>query len=135
MQKYVRIENNEVKECVDSLPENAVGDWRIAIEIDAEIIQNRQIRSGHYFDINKSPVEIVWTAIDLTIEDRKEYILQQLNQKFYKIVSEELLKEFSGQDSNFLLVQSSIQTYREKRIEINSLTTHEEIDVFMSENV
>ena len=134
MSKHIRVENNEVVECLDYLPENATGDWRIAVEIQPTLIAERQIIGSHTFDLSKNPVEIRWAVIDLTIDDRKNNLLQQLNQKSYQIVSDELLKEFSGQDSNFSFVQAAIQTYREKRTEINSLTTHEEIDVFMSEN-
>jgi hypothetical protein len=134
MSKHIRVENNEVVQCLDYLPENATGDWRIAVEIEPILVSGRQIRGSHTFDLNKDPVEIVWSVIDLTIDDRKISLLEQLNNDSYQLVSVELLKEFNGEDSNFVFVQQAIQAYRTKRSQINSLTTHEEIDTFILEN-
>jgi hypothetical protein len=134
MSKHIRVENNEVVQCLDYLPENATGDWRIAVEIQPTLVPSRQIIGSHTFDLTKDPVEIVWSIIDLSIDDRKSSLLQQLNSDSYQLVSAELLKEFNGQDSNFVFVQQAIQAYRTKRSQINSLTTHEEIDAFILEN-
>jgi len=134
MSKHIRVENNEVVECLDYLPENATGDWRIAVEIQPTLVPSRQIIGSHSFDLTKDPVEIVWSVIDLTVDDRKNSLLQQLNVDSYQLVSAELLKEFNGEDSNFAFVQQAIQVYRTKRGQINSLTTHEEIDAFILEN-
>lgn len=134
MSKHIRVENNEVVECLDYLPANATGDWRDAIEIEPTLIPGRQIKGAHSFDITKTPVEIVWSVIDLTIEDRRSMLLQQLNSDSYEIVHDELIKEFEGQSSDFTLVQGAISTYRSKRSEIENLTTHEEIDAFIIAN-
>ena len=134
MSKHIRVENNQVVECLDYLPENASGDWRTAIEIEPTIIPGRQIIGSHSFDITKDPVEILWSVIDLDIDDRKSQILASLNQKSYEIVHDELIKEFEGKSSDFLLVQTAITIYRQKRDEIIALTTHEEIDAFIAVN-
>lgn len=134
MSKHIRVENNEVVECLDYLPANATGDWRDAIEIEPTLIVGRQIRGAHFFDLTKTPVEIVWSVIDLTIEDRKSMLLQQLNSDSYEIVHDELIKEFQGESSDFALVQGAISAYRSKRLEIENLTTHEEIDAFIIAN-
>jgi hypothetical protein len=134
MPKHIRVENDEVVECLDYLPENATGDWRDAIEIEPTLIAGRQITGAHSFDLTKTPVEIVWSVIDLTIEDRKSMLLQQLNSDSYEIVHDELIKEFQGESSDFALVQGAISAYRSKRTEIENLTTHEEIDAFISTN-
>jgi hypothetical protein len=134
MAKYIRVENNEVVECLDYLPPNASGDWREAIEIDPEMTIGRQIRGTHSFDLTKTPVEIVWSVIDLTIEERKQTLLAKLELISYKIVHDELIKEFDGQSSDFALVQSSIDAYRQKRSGLLALETHEEIDAFVIAN-
>ena len=134
MSKHVRGENKQVVECLDYLPDNASGDWRTAIEIEPTIIPGRQIIGSHSFDITKDPVEILWSVIDLDIDDRKSQILASLNQKSYEIVHDELIKEFEGKSSGFLLVQTAITVYRQKRDEIIALTTHEEIDAFIAVN-
>lgn len=134
MSKYVRIENGEVIECLDYLPVNSIGDWREAVDIYPAIVSGRQIINSHYFDVNKSPVEIIWQAIDITVDDRKNILLGQLNQQSYQIVHSELIKEFEGHDSDFTLVQSAINVYRLKRTEILGLSSHDQIDAFELEN-
>lgn len=134
MSKHIRVENNEVVECLDYLPNNASGDWRIAIEIQPSLITGRQIIGSHSFDLTKNPVEILWSVIDLSVQDRKDSLLQQLNQESYQIVQEELVKEFEGQNSDFALVQAAITAYRNKRTEINNLSTHDDIDAFILAN-
>lgn len=134
MSKHIRVENNQVVQCLDYLPENATGDWRIAIEVEPSLIEGRQIRGSHTFDLTKSPVEIVWSVIDLTVDDRKQDLLQRLNSESYEIVHGELIKEFEGQDSEFTLVQAAISAYRAKRTEILALSTHDEIDAFILAN-
>jgi hypothetical protein len=134
MSKHIRVENDVVVECLDYLPANPTGDWRIAVEIEPSLIAGRQIRGSHTFDLTKNPVEIVWSVIDLSVADRKESLLQNLNQTSYEIVHGELIKEFEGQNSEFSLVQAAITAYRMKRAEIISLSTHEEIDAFILAN-
>lgn len=135
MSKHIRVENNEVVECLDYLPENAVGDWRDAVEIEPTLIDGRQIRGAHSFDLTKTPVEIVWSVIDLTIEDRKQMLIANLDRDSYEIVHDELVKEFDGQSSDFALVQLAIGVYRTKRAEIISLSTHKDIDDFIVANM
>lgn len=134
MSKHIRVENNEVVECLDYLPENPVGDWRVAIDIEPVLVAGRQIIGSHYFDLAKDPVEILWSVIDLSVEDRKHQILSNLNQKSYEIVQHELVKEFEGNSSDFTLVQSAISVYRQKRTEILSLSSHDQIDIFVANN-
>lgn len=134
MPKHIQVVNNEVVQCLDYLPENATGDWRIAVEIKPNFIGGRQILGAHSFDLSKVPVEINWSVIDLTIDDRKSMLNQKLNQESYEIVHNELIKEFNGQNSNFSFVQTAITLYRIKRDEINALDTHEAIDAFIAAN-
>lgn len=134
MSKHIRVENNQVVECLDYLPENAVGDWRVAVEIQPIFISGRQMIGSHTFDLTKNPVEIVWSVLDIDVEDRKSQIMAILNQKSYEIVHEELMKEFEGVSSDFYLVQSAIEVYRQKRNEILLLSSHDQIDSYIAEN-
>lgn len=134
MSKHIRVEDGIVVECLDYLPANPTGDWRIAIEIEPSLITGRQIRGSHTFDLTKNPVEIVWSVIDLSVGDRKESLLENLNQTSYEIVHGELIKEFDGQNSEFMLVQAAITAYRIKRAEIMALSSHDELDAFILAN-
>lgn len=134
MPKHIQVVNNEVVQCLDYLPENATGDWRIAVEIEPNLIPGRQIIGSHSFDLSKIPVEINWSVLDLSVDDRKSLLIQNLNQESYDSVQKELIKEFNGENSNFSLVQAAITAYRTKRNEINALDTHEAIDAFIAAN-
>lgn len=135
MSKHIRVENDQVIECLDYLPENHVGDWRVAIEIEPVIVVGRQIIGSHSFDLTKNPAEILWSVIDLSVEDRKDQILSSLNQESYHIVHAELIKEFQGDNSDFVFVQSAISVYRQKRAEILALSSHDQIDLFIADNI
>jgi hypothetical protein len=134
MSKHIRVEDGIVVECLDYLPANPTGDWRIAIEIQPSIIEGRQTVGTHTFDLTKNPVEIVWSVIDLTVGERKDSLIQNLNNTSYEIVHKELIKEFEGQNSEFTLVQLAISSYRIKRQQIMALSSHEEIDAFILAN-
>jgi hypothetical protein len=134
MSKHIRVENDQVVECLDYLPENYVGDWRVAIEIEPVLVVGRQIIGSHSFDLTKNPAEILWSDIDLSVEDRKDQILGSLNQESYHIVHAELIKEFQGNNSDFVFVQSAISVYRQKRAEILALSSHNQIDLFIADN-
>lgn len=134
MPKHIRVEDGQVVECLDYLPQGAVGEWREAIEVPPTLMPGRQIMGAHSFDLSKTPAEIVWSVIDLTVGERKIDLLNQLNAVSYHIVHDELMKEFSGVESNLELVQLTISEYREKRSAIASLQTHEEVDNFISAN-
>lgn len=134
MSKHIRVENNEVVQCLDYLPENAIGDWRLAIEIEPTLIPGRQIRGSHSFDLSKTPVEIVWSVVDIPIQDRKDSLIATINDQHYKLAYAELTKEFKGLTSDINLVQSLIMAYRNKRTEIEGLLTHDDIDQFVLAN-
>lgn len=132
MSKIIKVENNQVVECLDYLPENAIGDWREAIEIQPVLIEGRQAKGSHYFDLSKTPVEIIWHVIDLSVEERKHILIEELDLQSYTMVHAELIKEFDGQNSDFVLVQNAISTYRTTRSEIMSLNSHDDIDVYLN---
>jgi hypothetical protein len=131
MAKYVRVQNNEVVECMDYIPENSVGDWREAIEIEPILTIGRQIKGPHSFNILTNPVQITWSIIDVDVLFRKHMLMEELNLTSFNLVQAELIKEFDGQYSDFALVQQEINIYRTKRQEIIDLQTHEQIDLYL----
>ena len=80
MPSHIKVENNVVVQCLSYLPEIHDGDWREAIEINPNCIPNRQMIGAHSFDLTKSPVEIIWEVIDISVEERKQQL--QSNLKF-----------------------------------------------------
>lgn len=129
---WVRIENSKVVECLSSHP-GTNGDWREAIEIVPEIIPGRQIIEGHEFDITKNPVEVLWKVKELSINERKQSLLSRAILLNQNIIQFELNKEFNcscnSEDQCCIdTITEKINKIREKRAEINTLSSHEEID-------
>ena len=136
MPKYVRVENDQVIECLDYLPPNHQGDWREAIDIVPTLIAFKQIQGPHTFDITKSPVEIVWSVIDLTLNERKETIVQYVTGDLQGELNRELSKDLAdpNENINFQLVESLVNQIRSKKFEIDAIQTHEEMDQYILDN-
>lgn len=135
---WVRVENGVVVECLSYNP-NTEGDWREAVDVPANPIPNRQVVEGHYFDITKTPVEVVWGVKDLSVEDRKETILMEITQAERQAIHDEVTKEMACSCSNgdgccVDTLNESIASLRQKREQIAALTTHEEVDQYMTAN-
>lgn len=135
---WVRVDNNEVVECLNYLPERD-GDWRLAVEVPANPIPNRQVQEGHTFDLTKNPVEIVYGVKDLSVDDRKETLLQQITLNERIAIQEEAAKELhchcdSSSECCIQTLTQSIISLRVKRQQINLLNTHEQIDEYITAN-
>ena len=136
MPKYVRIEDDLVVECLDYLPENAQGDWREAIDVVPPITPSRQIQGSHHFDISKTPVEIVWGVIDLSISDRKDTILAAVTTSTRQTIESELNRQYGlpAGSADFSIIEQMFTDLQIKRDEIQALSTHEEIDDYIQAN-
>ena len=128
MEKHIRVENNEVVECMnaDELPEFPQGDWRVAIFVEPEIIPNRQIKGSHRFDLTKNPVEILYDVIDLTIEDRKENLIGILCLD----IDFQLEQEIKAEQPNIQNITNLLSQKTQIKTESPNLQTHEEIDQY-----
>ena len=136
MPKYVRIENDNVIECLDYIPENPQGDWREAIDVIPNIIPFKQIQGPHTFDISKTPVEIVWSVIDLSLDERKQTIFNMIVDPIQLLLNKELNKNLSDPNQNidFKIVENLINQVRNKKFEIEAIQTHEEMDQYIQTN-
>lgn len=135
---WVRVENNQVVECLGYLPERA-GDWRQAIDVVPALIPNRQIVDGHTFDLTKNPVEIVWNVRNLSVEERKDTLLDKVTANEKQAIQNEIMKELvcSCNNSNHCCLNAltdNINALRQKRNEVGALSTHEELDAYAASN-
>jgi hypothetical protein len=132
---WVRVENGNVVECLEYDPQRE-GDWREAIEIKPNLVANHQVIEGHTFDISKNPVEIVWAKRDLSIEERKDSLLSLVTEHERNTIREQISKELDCScDSDGICcvdtLISSLAMVRQKKTQISSFTTHEQIDSYM----
>lgn len=59
------------------------------------ILAGRQVIEGHYFDISKNPVEIVWLVKELSVEERKNSLLNIVLWRTKSFALDELDKDFN----------------------------------------
>jgi len=133
MPKHVRVENDQVIECLDYLPERP-GDWREAIEVAPTLVPFRQIYGSHHFDISKNPVEIVWSVIDLNEQERKETLMNMRTGQLQMQIQQEMQKEFAPNDeqTNLTVVGALMEQLRSIKAEISVLNSHEDIDAYIA---
>jgi hypothetical protein len=71
MPLWVKVSGDAVVQCWDTPPPSGEEGWRDAIEVRPPVTAYREVYGQHYFDLTKTPVEIVWPVEAVSIEDRK----------------------------------------------------------------
>lgn len=106
------------------------GGWCEAVEVFPDVTTNREIITTHVINIDKSPAEIVWSKRELSIDERKSALIAQANAEFKEVAHAQLDIEIAADDaSGDLEAVSTAKAVKDSRIaEINSCTTHEELD-------
>lgn len=130
MSLYVQVIEGDVVKVWDTAPPEGEADWHEAIEIIPEIVKDRQVIEGHTFDLTSNPVQIIYLLRDITIEERKDTLINQAKNAFKIIVNEQMLIEMSDTDiSGDLNTISAAKSVKDARIAtINACTTHDELD-------
>ncbi len=128
---FVRIINNEVKQVWDTQPPAGESGWKSAIEVRPAIIPNRQYYTGHTFDLNKDPVEIVYGVEDISVEGRKNALKNLAKSEFQKVVQEETRKqtdEYPETQYDAAVVEAARLAFEARFAQIDAVTTHDELD-------
>jgi hypothetical protein len=135
--KKIRIENNSVVECMnaDEVPEGAMntGDWRDAVEVQPELVAGKQVTDGHWFDLTKTPVEILWNVRDLSVEDRKQPLFSAVDQKYKQELTDVVNTANDPAESTQAFLQAMIDKQADKAV-VTALTTHQQIDDYITNN-
>ena len=133
---HIRVEDGVVKQCVEELPTDPQGDWREVVDITPVLIAGRQIAENHSFDLTKTPAEIIWEIIDISVEDRKQSVYENYSSISQQIVNAEMFKEFKQIPINHdeSVINTELLKWRALRVEILALETHEEIEAFEANN-
>lgn len=124
---YVRVVNNEVKDCWDTPPPEGVGNagWRNAVEVRPAITPNRQGYTAHTFDLSTDPVQIVYGVFDIPVDERKAGMIASAN-----FTVSQMLQDMARDPSTFDAAKvSAAQAAVQSKIDaINAATTHDELD-------
>ena len=135
--KKIRIENNSVVECMnaDEVPQGAMntGDWRDAMNIEPTLVAGKQVTDGHWFDLTKTPVEIIWNVKDLSVEDRKQPLLYAIDQKYKQQLTDVVNTSDDPAESTQAFLQAMMDKQADKAV-VTAITTHQQIDDYIVNN-
>jgi len=131
MSLYVRIVNNQVQDCWDTVPSEGVGNagWKNAVEVRPEIVANRQGYTAHVFDITTDPVQIKYGTFNISVAERAAGM--ELNANF---AVAQLLQQMARDPSTFDVTKvTAAQSETSAQIAlIKSAITHNQLDAIMN---
>lgn len=131
---WVRVNEGKVEAVWDYDPPSehkvGAGEWREAVEIFPDVIENREQITTHSFDVYKTPVEIIWSKREFDLNERKNALIDEANYKFQLVVAAQTDAELDNTDNTVNLdAIAAAKAVKDARIaEINAATTHEEVD-------
>ena len=120
MPMWVKVSNDVVVQCWDTPPPANEEGWRDAIEVRPPVTQYHEVYGQHYFDLTKTPVEIVWPVEAVLIEDRKADMLA-----YAKLLSEKGEPGTSEADFDPVAAQA---LYLTRVAAIEAAQTHDDLD-------
>jgi hypothetical protein len=130
MALYVQVQNNEVKQCWDTLPPAGVGNdgWKNAVEVRPAITAHRQGYTAHTFDISTDPVQIVYGTFDIPVEDRKNGMKANANFGFQQEMQKQMNDPAAYDPAKLQAVKDAVAP---KIAAIEAATTHDDLDALM----
>ena len=120
MPLWVKVSNDVVVQCWDTPPPAGDEGWREAIEVRPAVTAYREVYGQHYFDLTKTPVEIVWPIEVISIESRKADMLA-----YAKLLSEKGEPGTSEEDFDPVAAQA---LYATRVAAIEAAQTHDDLD-------
>lgn len=120
MPMWVKVSNDVVVQCWDTPPPAGDEGWREAIEVRPPVTQYHEVYGQHYFDLTKTPVEIVWPVEGVLVEDRKADMLA-----YAKLLSEKGEPGTSEADFDPVAAQA---LYLTRVAAIEAAQTHDDLD-------
>ena len=120
MPMWVKVSNDVVVQCWDTPPPAGDEGWREAIEVRPAVTAYHEVYGQHYFDLTKTPVEIVWPVEAVLIEDRKADMLA-----YAKLLSEKGEPGTSEADFDPVAAQA---LYATRVAAIEAAQTHDDLD-------
>lgn len=96
-----------------------------------EVIPNREIITTHHFNIDVTPVQIVWGKRELEVDERKNGLQGNAKQVFKSVVDAEVKKqtdEYPETQYDAATVDAARLAFEARMSVINAAITHEDID-------
>lgn len=108
--------------------------WREAVEVKPNL-NNREILTTHYFNIDVNPAQIVWAKRELEVEERKSSLRDKAKTVFRAVVNAEIAKQTdqypeTQYDPN--VVDAARVVFEGRMRDINLAVSHEDVDALES---
>lgn len=135
---WIRARNGVVTDVWDYAPDagrmaNEAG-WREAVEVFPDMTPNRDILTGHTFNLDATPAEIVWSKRELTVEERQGVLIGQAKGEFQRVVQEQMQRQINDNPDEQYDPAAVAQAKSDMEAKIaaaQAATTHEAIDALM----
>jgi hypothetical protein len=132
---YVRVQNGQVTDVWDTPGPQGQDGWSDAVEVTPDLVENREIMGTHTIDITKNPIEIVWSKVELTVDDRKGALIGQAGFPVFLLQQQLEVATAANNTETIASLNTQIQeatATRDARIVlINAATTHEDVDALL----
>lgn len=128
MALFVQVIDGEVKQVWDSTPPEGQEGWRNAVEVRADLIPHRQHYSAHRYDLNVDPVQIIWDAVDISVEDRKNSMKSNAT---FPVSRMNMQNEMAPGTYSAEAIAAAQATADAKVAAIDAATTHDELDALV----
>lgn len=128
MSLFARVVNNEVKQVWDTQPPAGESGWHSAVEVKPAITDNRQVYTGHTFDLTTDPVQIVYGVRDVTVDERKGSLIGAAKATYSQVANEQVRLEAEDASGDTTAVSTAKDVKDASIVAINACTTHDELD-------
>lgn len=128
---WVRVVDGRVRDVWSSSPDDRPG-WREAVEVFPDIEPgDREVIEGHIFDLEKTPVEIVYQKRPVGWDERRDSMISHAEARVLILEREKEMAEMTN-DPNKTVDQSKIDEAIAERDALlallNAATSHEDLD-------
>ena len=135
---WIRVQKGHVSDVWDYKPSDekllAEAGWREAVEVKPNL-NNREVLTTHYFDINVTPAQIVWGKRELEVDERKAGLMEKAKSVFRNVVNAEIAKEtdqYPETQYDPATVDAARLVFEARVREINLAVSHEDVDALES---
>jgi len=135
---WIRAKNGTVTDVWDYAPDPArraaEPGWREAVEIFPDTTAHREILTGHSFNLDATPAEIVWAKREVTVDERRESMIGQAKGEFQRVVNEQLRRQMNdnpAEEYDPAAVATAKTAMEQRIVTLQGATTHEALDALM----
>lgn len=132
---YVRVQDGQVTDVWDTPGPEGQSGWSDAVEVIPDLVENREVIGTHTIDITKNPIEIVWSKVELTVDDRKGALIGQA--EFPVFLLQHQLQAATAENNAETIatlttqIEEATVTKDARIVLINAATTHEDVDALL----